>query len=197
MVFALFRNLYIGGQLRGFLVRTHEHEDYQGEEDEREHKAYDINCAVDVAGEEVAELVYHKGDNIGEAALIADCEPGPLCTVHLTLDSADSCEAGSAQKVEDEERISGYAGERLCKGCINVALCAIEDAHRTDDVLFCDKSGDRSDGSLPVAPAERNEDPGDSRADLCEQGLIKLILCKHSEVTVYEAEVRGEPDNDS
>ena len=177
-------DLYVGGQLSSFLIGLHKHVDHAGQQRQGEYKADNIG----VAGYGIAKLVYHKGDGIGEAALITDGEPGPLGAVHLALDSADSREAGGAQEVKDEERIGGQTRKRLGKGCINIALCTVEDAHGADDVLLCDKAGYRGDGSLPVAPAERDEYPGDSRADLCEQRFVKLILREHSEVSVDEAE---------
>ncbi len=40
---------------------------------------------------------------------------------------------------------------------------AVQDAQRADDVLLGHKAGDGGHSSLPVAPAERCEDPGDQR----------------------------------
>ena len=69
------------------------------------------------------------------------------------------------------------AGDVLVNGAV---AAAIEDTESTDDVLLSDKAGDGSDSCLPVAPAERSEDPGDCAADGCEDGGVDLILGEHS-----------------
>ena len=47
-----------------------------------------------------AQLVHDQGDGVGEYALVADGEAGPLAVVHLAPDRADGREAGRAQQVE-------------------------------------------------------------------------------------------------
>ena len=137
-------------ELACFLVRLAEHIHDAGEQDDRNDHAVDIG----VAGEQRAELVDHEGDGIGKAALITDGEPGPLLAVHLTLDRADGCKAGRAEKVKDQEGIAGDAVKGTGKILIDRAVAAaIEDAQRTYDVLLSYKAGDGSYGSLPVAPA--------------------------------------------
>ena len=148
------------GQLGRFLVRTHEHPDHSG----KHRNGKDKTDNVDISGEETAELVDHKSDAVCKAALITDSEPCPLCVVHLTLDSADSREAGCAEEVEYEEGITRDAVEGRRDILVNGPVAAsVEDAERTDNVFLCDKSRDGCHGSLPVAPAERLEDPGDHR----------------------------------
>ena len=67
-------DLYVGGQLGSFLIGLHKHVDHAGQQRKSEYKADNIG----VAGYGIAKLVYHKGDYIGEAALITYGEPGPL-----------------------------------------------------------------------------------------------------------------------
>ena len=159
----VFRLSNLGGKLGGFLIGFEEHIEHKRKNCNSGDKSND----VEVAGEGAAELVYHEGDCISKSALITDCEPGPFCVVHFTLHSADCCEARCAEKVEYEEGIAGDSVEGSCKVLVNSTVAAaIEDTESTDDVLFCDKSGDGGDSCLPVAPAERDEYPGDGRADL-------------------------------
>ena len=80
----------LSGKLGSFLVRTNQHVDDKGQSGDGSHQTDDVQAA----GEGLAELVDHQGAQIGEAALIADGEPGPLGVVHLPLDGADSGEAG-------------------------------------------------------------------------------------------------------
>ena len=95
----------LDAELGCFLVGLCKHVDDECESRYCEDQADD----ADAACEEAAELVDHQGDEVSEAALVADCEPSPLCVVHLALDCADSREAGSAEKVEDEEGVAGDA----------------------------------------------------------------------------------------
>ena len=152
---------------------------------------------MQVASEGAADLVDDEGDDIGEAALIADGEPSPLCVVHLALDGAHSGEAGSAEQVEGQEGVAGDSGEGGCDVIVNVAVAAVEqDTHGADDVLLCHQTGDGSHGGLPVAPAQRSEDPSDGTADGSQDGVVDLVFFEHLECTVYETEVGGEPDQD-
>ena len=89
----------LSGKLGSFLVRTNQHVDDKGQSGDGSHQTDDVQAT----GEGLAELVDHQGTQISEAALIADGEPGPLGVVHLTLDSADRREAGSAQQVEHQK----------------------------------------------------------------------------------------------
>ena len=86
-------------QLGSFLIGLEEHVDHTGEDNDGRDQSDDVQAA----GEGVAELVAPPGDDLGEAALIADGEPRPLGVVHLTLDSTDGREARSAQQVEHQE----------------------------------------------------------------------------------------------
>ena len=47
-----------------------------------------------------AELIDHQRDRIGEATLISDCKPSPLCAVHLTLNCTYGGKARGAKQVE-------------------------------------------------------------------------------------------------
>lgn len=137
--------------------------------DERKNKnRRDKTDNIDAAGEDGTKLVNHKRNRISEEALITDCEPSPLRAVHFSLDCADSCEAGCAKKVEYKETVTCDTGEGRCKSCIYVSACAVKNAHRADDVLFCDKTGNGSNGCLPFTPAERCEDPADTSAYVAE-----------------------------
>ena len=143
-------------QLGSFLIGLEEHVDDQGERRDGRDQSDDVQAA----GEGVAELVDHQGNEVSKAALIADGEPCPLRVVHLALDRADGREARSAQQVEHQEGITGDAGEGRRDILVNGQLtAAVEDAERTDDVLLGDKASDGGDGRLPVTPAERDEDP--------------------------------------
>ena len=105
----------LDAELGCFLVGLCKHVDDECESRYCEDQADD----ADAACEEAAELVDHQGDEVSEAALVADCEPSPLCVVHLALDCADSREAGSAEKVKDEEGVAGDAGERAGDVLVN------------------------------------------------------------------------------
>ena len=152
---------------------------------------------VEVASKGVAELVDHERDGICENALVKDRESRPLWVVHLTLDGADRCKAWCAQEIEYQEGHTGYNRESLRESlpCGQFAA-AVKNAHRSDDVLFCDKTGYRSDGSLPVTPAQRSEYPCDDAADLCKDGEIKFFFLKHPEAVFRETEEAREPDDD-
>ena len=149
-------------QLGSFLIGLEEHVDDQGERRDGRDQSDDVQAA----GEGVAELVDHQGNEVSKAALIADGEPRPLGVVHLARDSADSREARSAQQVEHEERVAGDRGERRADVLPHGAFAgAVENAERAADVLLGDEAGDGSDRRLPVAPAERRKDPADRAAD--------------------------------
>ena len=51
----------------------------------------DQSDRVHITGKEPTELSDHECDYISKSALISDCKPGPLCTVHLSSDSTDCC----------------------------------------------------------------------------------------------------------
>ena len=108
-------------KLGGFLVGLEQHVQHTSQSSQSEDQA----DHADVSEEQVAELVDHQSDDVSEAALIADCKPSPLVVVHLTLDCADSREAGSAKKVEYEERICADAGEYTCESVINIAVAVL------------------------------------------------------------------------
>ena len=95
--------------VRLFVFLEEDHVDHQGQGRRCEEQAQ----GVGVAGEEAAELVDHQGDEVGEAALVADREPGPFGAVHLPFDRADGGEARGAQEVKDQERIAGDRREGL------------------------------------------------------------------------------------
>ena len=184
----------LDAQLGSFLVGLEEHVDHTGEDNDGRDQADDVQAA----GEGVAELIDHQGNEVSKAALIADGEPCPLRVVHLTLDRADGREARSAQQVEHQEGIPGDAGEGRRDILVNGQLtAAVEDTERTDDVLLGDKASDGGDGRLPVAPAERDEDPGDQVADLSKDRGVDLVLREHLERAVDPAKVGGEPHEDS
>ena len=50
------------------------------------------------------------------------------------------------------------ASQVLIHGAV---AAAVQDAQGADDVLLSHQAGDGSHGRLPVAPAQRDEDPGD------------------------------------
>ena len=58
-------------QLGSFLVGLEEHVDHTGEDNDGRDQADDVQAA----GEGVAELVDHQGNEVSKAALIADGEP--------------------------------------------------------------------------------------------------------------------------
>lgn len=96
----LFFNLYVLRKLCCFgVLLEEEHVDHTDEDSGRNDDADNV-CLAD---KDVAELSYHESDAVCKAALISDCELCPFSVVHLTLDSTDCCEAGSAKKVEYEE----------------------------------------------------------------------------------------------
>ncbi len=98
------------------------------------------------------ELEYHKCNYISKQALITDCEPEPLDVVHLSLDSTHSCKARSTEKVEEKERETAETCECGTDFCPSTR---IKDTHCTNDVFLSNKTCDRCNGCLPVAPAER------------------------------------------
>ena len=131
----MLRGLLSGfdGQLVRFLVGLEEHEYHERDQSKRRYGSDNIH----IAGEEHAELIYDQSDRICEQALIPDCEPSPLCIVHLTLDCTDGCEAGSAEKVKDEEGVSGKSGEGACEVLIYACVAAaVKDTESTDDVFL-------------------------------------------------------------
>ena len=72
--------LHLHAQLGSVLVGTEQHVQQTGQNDDGH------DGADDAAGAHspTAELVDHQGDQVSEAALIADGEPRPLGVVHLT-----------------------------------------------------------------------------------------------------------------
>ena len=119
-------------QLGSFLVGLEEHVDHTGEDNDGRDQSDDVQAA----GESVAELVDHQGNEVSKAALIADGEPSPLVVVHLTLDGADGGEAGSAQEVKYQEAVTGDAGECLSDVLVHGAVAAaVEDAERADEAF--------------------------------------------------------------
>ena len=115
-------------QLGSFLIGLEEHVDHTGEDNDGSDQADDVQAA----GEGVAELVDHQGNEVSKAALIADGEPCPLRVVHLTLDRADGGKARGAQEVKNKEGIACDAGKVHGKILIHRAVAAaIEDTERT------------------------------------------------------------------
>ena len=92
----------------------------------------------------------------------------------------------SIERAEDRERFRESLPSSLF-------AASVENAHRADDVLLCDKTRDRRNSRLPCAPAERREYPSDTAADLCEYRQFKLVVTEHSEAVCCEAEERREP----
>lgn len=113
-----------------------------------------------------ADLVDAEGDRVSEAALVKDSERRPFGGVHLALDCAHSREARSAEQVEYEEGEACNSGEYLCKRRPSAEFsAAVQNTHCADDVLFGNKTCDRSDSRLPVAPAEGSKYPSDAVTD--------------------------------
>ena len=122
--------------------------------------------------------------------MVANCEPSPFCTVHLSLNGADSRKARCAQKVEDQERICGqrrkgglHIGPDLPAVLSNLIKAAIEYAKGANDVFLRNQAGNRRNRSLPVAPAQRSEDPGNGIADdrqntAADFNLAEASVCK-------------------
>ena len=74
--------------------------------------------------------------------------------------------------------------------------CAVEDTHRTYDVLFSYQTGDGCNSCLPVTEALRDEDPCQALTDLAQDTHIDLILSQHTEAVLGESEVSSKPYND-
>ena len=164
---------YLCGKLCSLFIGAEQHINYKCKCRNREDKTQNVY----IAGEETAELIYHKSYEVSESALIADCKPGPLPAVHFTLDSADSRKAGCAKQVEHKERIRGDSGERSSDIVVNACVsAAVKYTESTDNVFFCNKTGNGSHNRFPVAPAERFEYPGDSAADFSKDRRAYLIF---------------------
>ena len=181
-------------QLVRFLVWLEEHKQHKRDQQYRDDQADDVQ----VACERAADLVDTEGDNIGKAALVSDREERPFCGVHLAFDRAHRRKAGSAEQVEYEEGEARYRCKYLRKRrpCAEFSA-AVQNAHCADDVFLRDKSCDRSDSRLPVAPAERSEDPSDSVSESCEHTIADLILGEHCKCAVDPTEAAQEPEHDS
>ena len=83
---------------------------FVGAEQQIEHSGYDRKTDdkakyIHVSCKETADLIDGKGYAICKQALVADCKPCPLSTVHFPLNSADGCKARCAQKVECQETV--------------------------------------------------------------------------------------------
>ena len=72
----------------------------------------------------------------------------------------------------------------------SAVAAAVQDARAADDVLPSHQAGDGSHSGLPVAPAQRDEDPGDQTADLGQDGVVDFLLAEHPEGAVHEARSR-------
>lgn len=142
-----------------------------------------------------ADLVDPQRHDPGKSTLIADRRPEPLAIVHLALDRTHCCEAGSAEQIECEERIGNERSEGNLNVGVPTSVAVVEDAERTDHVLFRDKARDRSGCRLPIAPSERIEDPADERTEHCQDRII-LILDRH-EGAIHNAIGRDEPHQDA
>ena len=153
----------VGVQFGCFFVRANQHVKDQCQRRDCKDQTDHIHMTC----ERIAELVDHQRDDIGEAALITDGEPGPFCIVHFTLDGTDGCEARRAQQIEYQERVAADRREYGCQSRINVSGRAVEDAHRTNDVFLRDQTCDGRNRRFPGAEAERCENPADCAADGC------------------------------
>ncbi len=142
-----------------------------------------------------ANLVNDEADCISKQALIADGEPSPLVVVHFAFDCAHSRKAGSAEQVEGQEGIATDGGEGAGQVAVNRTRAAVKNAHRANDVLLSNKTGNRGHGSLPVAPAKRRKDPSDGAADGSQNAGIDLVFSQHSELAIHKTKVRGEPNH--
>ena len=71
---------------------------------------------------------------------------------------------------------------------------ADQDAEGADDVFLCNQAGDAGRCRLPVAPAERDEDPGDRIAKGGEQAVVHIG--DRAEAAVFKAVAGQEPDED-
>ena len=70
----------------------------------------------------------------------------------------------------------------------------VQNAEGANDVLLCDQAGDGSDRCLPVAEAQRSEDPCDLGSDGSQNGVV--LILDHAEDAVLEAEALQEPQDD-
>ena len=91
----LFHFTFFGKRYR-FLIRSCKEENNCRKQEHRKDNPY----CIAVSRKQTAQLINYKADYISEAALIADCEPCPLCAVHFSSDCADSRKAGCAKKIE-------------------------------------------------------------------------------------------------
>ena len=116
------------------MIGSEEQEQQQSDEKNGEDQADDLS----VAAEEKSQLIDDEGDDVSENALISDGESGPFCGVHLPSDGADGGEAGRAEQVENEERITGQRRHAL----------EIENAENGDDFFLGHKAHDGGDGGF-------------------------------------------------
>ena len=80
-----------------------------------------ITLAI-VAGEQSAELVDHKSNDIGKSATIADCKIMSTwrCS-SLSPNCTDSGGSRGAKEVEYEEGVSGISGKYAGQSSVNIA----------------------------------------------------------------------------
>ena len=130
-----------------------------------------------------AELVDDERYKISKAALITDCEPGPLCVVHLTLDCTDCRKARCAQEVERKERIAADHREVGSHVAVNRAVtAAIEDTKRTDNVLLRNKTGDGS-----TAACQLPQPSGAKIQAIALPMVARMLLLISSSVSILNA----------
>ena len=147
-----------------------------------------------------AQLVDDQGNGVGEDALVADGEAGPLAVVHLALDRADGCEAGRAQQVEQHEgegcqpsvavrglvKALGDGGEaggdlRLVallqqrRGVQLVGVGVVQHAEHAHDLLLGHQAHDRRHGGPPLAKAQGLEHGRDHRAHAAQNALVGVL----------------------
>ena len=110
---------------------------------------------VHIAGNSTANLIDAQRCQISETALITDREPCPLGVVHLSLDSADRREAGCAQKVEYQEAVTCQRRHLCLEICPDFfagfgyfSAVFIQDTKCSDDILFCDQTGNGRQGDF-------------------------------------------------
>ena len=85
-------------------------------------------------------------------------------------------QAISAKTEQGEPCCDWVGGEGAGQVAVNRTHAAVENAHGTHDVFFCHQACDGSHGCLPVAPAQRSEDPGNGPANGSQNAGIDLVF---------------------
>ena len=91
-LFCLYSTLYVYVQSPALLVRTEQ----QINESDHTKECYDCTESKMSGCDQCTDLIDAHGNNVSQTTLISDCEPEPLCIVHLSLDCSHSCEARCA-----------------------------------------------------------------------------------------------------